>query len=78
MFDPSTKTWSASLSKPSQERLQELRTIQEGIKQEEQRIFDEIHKNLAGEEEAKSSPNGKLDRRDSTAAENAIAALAAQ
>ena len=79
MFDPRTKQWTAQPDKPSAEIIKELRSAFSDARQEEQKLIDEIHRGIAGETGAAptGSPTTKLERRDSSAAAEQIATLAA-
>ena len=76
VFDPRTKLWTAQPGKPSVESIRELRAALTDARQEEQNLIDEIHLGIAG-----AAPTGSptlLERRDSSAAAEQIASLAAQ
>ena len=80
VFDPRTKQWTAQPDKPSVEIIKELRSAFSDARQEEQKLIDEIHRGIAGEtgDAPIGSPTTKLERRDSSAAAEQIATLAAQ
>ena len=80
VFDPVNKTWSAQIQKPTLEQIKTLRDQQDVAKKEEQRLFDVIRHEIAGEPDSdqEAAQNGSRLRRDSNAAHDKIASDAAK